>query len=81
TPYVMSNLEEMQGQTERLYRGTSLKQEDWGQENWSESKLRQIPDPEEEPTAQNTTSSDLESQATATAEKDEMIDLLNSMDQ
>ncbi|RKZ06413.1 type II secretion system protein GspD [bacterium] len=81
TPYVMSNLEEMQGQTERLYRGTSLKQEDWGQENWSESKLRQIPDPEEEPTAQNTTSSNLESQATATAEKDEMIDLLNSMDQ
>ncbi len=53
TPYVMTNMDEMQRQTERLYRGTDLKQEDWGKENWSESKLRQIPDAEEEPTAQN----------------------------
>jgi len=80
TPYVMTNMDEMQATTARLYRGTSLKQEDWGKDNWSESKLRQIPDPEEESTA-NTTSSDPESQKAAPAEKNEMIELLNSMDQ
>jgi type II secretory pathway component GspD/PulD (secretin) len=47
TPYVMTNLDEMQGQTEHLYQGTSILQEDW-KGSWSDSKLRQIPDPEEE---------------------------------
>jgi len=55
TPYVMTNMEEMQKQTERLYKGTDLKQEDWGKSNWSESKLRQIEDPETEPSTQKST--------------------------
>ena len=47
TPYVMTNMEEMTGQTRRLYEGSSLRQKDWGKNNWSDSKLRQIPDEEE----------------------------------
>lgn len=47
TPYVMTNLDDMKNQTDRLYKGSSIVQEDWGKENWSESTLRQIPDPEE----------------------------------
>lgn len=47
TPYVMTNMAEMQDQTEHLYQGTSILQEDW-KGSWSDSKLRQIPDPEEE---------------------------------
>jgi general secretion pathway protein D len=46
TPYVMTDHESMLQQTERLYRGTDLEQGDWGDNNWSESKLRLIPDPE-----------------------------------
>ncbi len=45
TPYVMTNNDEANKQTERLYMGTDLRQEDWGR-SWSESKLRDIPDPE-----------------------------------
>ena len=48
TPYVMTDMTEMTGQTKRLYEGTSIVQEDWGKDNWSDSKLRQIPDPEED---------------------------------
>ncbi|MDH3982263.1 MAG: hypothetical protein OES84_05100, partial [Kiritimatiellaceae bacterium] len=47
TPYVMSDQKEMIEQSERLYEGTSLLQEDWTG-SWSESKLRQIPDPPED---------------------------------
>ncbi|MEN7973221.1 MAG: type II secretion system secretin GspD [Verrucomicrobiota bacterium] len=47
TPYVLTNQTEMLKQTERLYKGTDLRKEDWGN-SWSESKLRQVPDPEEE---------------------------------
>ncbi len=42
TPYVMTNMDEMSGQTQRLYEKTSLKQKDW-EGSWSESKLRDIP--------------------------------------
>ncbi len=48
TPYVMTDMAEMTGQTRRLYKGTSIEQENWGKVNWSESKLRQIPDPDED---------------------------------
>ncbi len=44
TPYVMSTQDEVLEQTDRLYQGTDLKQEDW-KGSWSESKLRLIPDP------------------------------------
>ena len=47
TPYVMTNLDEMSDQTTRLYKGTSLRQENWNG-NWSQSPLRNLPDPEEE---------------------------------
>ncbi len=43
TPYVMTNTEEMTGETERLYKNTSLNQEDW-KNSWSDSPLRSIPD-------------------------------------
>lgn len=45
TPYVVSDNTEMLSQTERLYKGAGLKQENWGGNNWSESPLRLIPDP------------------------------------
>ncbi|MEE9368588.1 MAG: type II secretion system secretin GspD [Pontiella sp.] len=48
TPYVVTNDEEMQKQTERLYKGSNLEQKDWGEYNWSESPLRLIADQEEE---------------------------------
>jgi general secretion pathway protein D len=58
TPYVMTNMDEMIGQTERLYKGTTIEQGDWGKDNWSQSKLRQIPDPDEDdPEAQRSTAS------------------------
>jgi general secretion pathway protein D len=41
TPYVMTNMDEMSNQAERLYRGTNLRKEDWNA-SWSESRLRQI---------------------------------------
>jgi len=44
TPYVMTDTREMLSETERIYKGTNLKQEDWGG-SWSESPLRSIPDP------------------------------------
>lgn len=44
TPYVMSNMSEMGSQTKRLYKGTNLRQENW-KGSWSESQLRDIPDP------------------------------------
>ena len=44
TPYVMTNHEEIEKETERIYQKTSLAPEDW---NWSESKLRLIPDEEQ----------------------------------
>jgi general secretion pathway protein D len=47
TPYVMTDMNEMSGQTKRLYKGAGFKQGDWGDNNWSESKLRDIPDPVE----------------------------------
>ena len=53
TPYVMTDLNEMRNQTERLYKGTSLEQKDWGAENWSESPLRSIPDPVEKENSEN----------------------------
>lgn len=46
TPYVMANMAELTGQTERLYRETDLRKEDW-EGSWSQSKLRHIPDSEE----------------------------------
>ncbi len=45
TPHVMTDMAEMTSETERLYKGTSLKQADWGTKNWSTSPLRFIPDP------------------------------------
>lgn len=51
TPYVMTNNDEMRQQTERIYTGTNLRQENW-KNNWSESPLRDIPDPEAEQKAQ-----------------------------
>lgn len=47
TPYVMTDRDEMLSETERIYKGTNLKQEDWGG-SWSESPLRSIPDPIED---------------------------------
>ncbi|MEI6891274.1 MAG: type II secretion system secretin GspD [Pontiella sp.] len=47
TPYVMTNMQEMQNETERLYKGSNMKQENW-KGSWSESKLKYIPDPIEE---------------------------------
>ena len=44
TPYVMTNLQEMKNETDRLYMGTNLKQENW-KGSWSASKLRDLPDP------------------------------------
>ena len=89
TPYVMTNMDEMRNQTERLYKGTTLKQEDWGSENWSESKLRQIPDPEDgtaseaenykEP-LQNQPVSSTASSTTTDADADEMQQLINSLE-
>ncbi len=46
TPYVMTNMDDVTGQTDRLYQSTNIKQEDWGKKNWSQSKLRAIPDEE-----------------------------------
>ena len=54
TPYVMTDMDEMTGETERLYRGTSLQQEDWGKNNWSQSRLREIPDPNDDPEMEDT---------------------------
>lgn len=45
TPYVMTGTEDITDETARLYKATSLRQKDWGSNNWSESKLRDIPDP------------------------------------
>ncbi|WP_372844952.1 type II secretion system secretin GspD [Pontiella sp.] len=45
TPYVMTDMNEMSGQTRKLYKGAGFKQEDWGKNNWSQSKLRDIPNP------------------------------------
>ena len=97
TPYVMTNMDEMTGQTERLYKGTSLLQEDWGEDNWSESKLRQIPDPDDfeegqwiydEPAVsadQEAASTEINSPAPASTrqvtEKEEIEQLLISLDQ
>jgi general secretion pathway protein D len=44
TPYVMTDVQQMKKETERLYKGTNLKQESWDG-SWSESKLRHLPDP------------------------------------
>ncbi|WP_372795756.1 type II secretion system secretin GspD, partial [Pontiella sp.] len=46
TPYVMTDKDQMMSETERIYKGTSLEQKDWGG-SWSESPLRSIPDPVE----------------------------------
>jgi general secretion pathway protein D len=43
TPYVMTDQQEMLEQTERLYKGSNLQQEDW-ENSWSRSKLRELPD-------------------------------------
>ena len=43
TPYVMDNMNEVTGQTERLYKGSTLRQEHW-KNSWSDSSLRHIPD-------------------------------------
>jgi general secretion pathway protein D len=85
TPYVMANMEEMTGQTERLYRGTTIKQEDWGEKNWSESPLRDIPDdrstenPNEEPPPQNPPVEEDTRTSSEQQQKDEINDLLNTM--
>ena len=95
TPYVMTNMDEMVGQTERLYQGTSIEQKDWAKDNWSESKLRQIPDPDDseegqwvydEPAAsadQNAPSAEINSPEPALtkqmSEKDEIDQLLISL--
>ncbi|MDZ8117849.1 type II secretion system secretin GspD [Pontiella agarivorans] len=47
TPYVIDDISAMTKQTERLYKGTNLRQKDWNG-SWSESELRFIPDPVEE---------------------------------
>lgn len=79
TPYVMTDMNEMQSETERLYRGTSLKQEDWGKDNWSESKLREIVDPEEaDPKAKSQESASPSSNET---EEEEIERLLKSMEE
>ncbi|QBG46218.1 type II secretion system protein GspD [Verrucomicrobia bacterium S94] len=44
TPYVIDDVAAMTDQTERLYKGTSLRQKDW-KGSWSESELRYIEDP------------------------------------
>lgn len=44
TPYVMTDKDEMISESERIYQGTNLKQEDW-KGSWSESTLRHLPDP------------------------------------
>lgn len=45
TPYVMTGTDAIAGETARLYKSSSLRQADWGSNNWSKSKLRNIPDP------------------------------------
>ncbi len=91
TPYVLTNMDELERETERVYKATDINAKDWPSTGWSDSKLQYIPDPEEEiegePTAQNTTSSDQEPQKAEMAEQEkmaeqeEMIELLNTMNQ
>ncbi|MDF7797990.1 type II secretion system secretin GspD [Pontiellaceae bacterium B1224] len=47
TPYVMTDLHQLSSETERLYKGTNLRQDSWNG-SWSESQLRYIPDPPSE---------------------------------
>ena len=85
TPYVMTNLDEMTGQTERLYRGTNIEQEDWGQQNWSQSALRAIPDDrntelaDEEPAPTTSAPQEQPDSAPKAEQSDELYDILNSM--
>ena len=89
TPYVMTNQEEMSKQTERLYKRSSLEQEDW-KNSWSDSKIRDIPDPvdtnaegyEAPASSENTTEStelDLSTSSTENSENSETHKLMNSM--
>lgn len=78
TPYVMTNQMEMLNQTERLYKGTNLKQEDW-KGNWSQSPLRNIPDPDKkmESAVPEASAED----RSGSENKDDLTTLLNQMDQ
>ena len=46
TPYVLTNLDELERETERVYKATDINPEDWPSSGWSDSKLQHIPDPE-----------------------------------
>ncbi|MDF7825596.1 type II secretion system secretin GspD [Pontiellaceae bacterium B12227] len=95
TPYVMTNMQEMKDETERLYKGTNLKQENW-KGNWSNSKLKDLPDPVEEdevepekkkrkststkkPTQTTQVSTQPSSAPNTSSESDEMMQMLEEM--
>ncbi len=73
TPYVMTNPSEMANETERIYKGSSLKQKDW-KGSWSDSPMRYIPDPvgaDGDPAS---------AKAQQTPNSDEVAELLNQME-
>ncbi len=83
TPYVMTTHEEMNEETERIYRKTSIGPDDW---NWSESKLKRITKdesayPEAMPAQASPVMEQEEAPATVPNQQNgELIDLLNSME-
>jgi general secretion pathway protein D len=77
SPYVMTDMNEMRQQTERLYKGTNLRQEDWGK-NWSQSPLRNLPDPVE---GEDGVQTEKQQEPTEPAPShDEVMQMMESMD-
>ncbi|MDF7806783.1 type II secretion system secretin GspD [Pontiellaceae bacterium B12219] len=83
TPYVMTDLHQLKSETERLYRGTNLRQESWNG-SWSESKLRDIPDPAEDADFDGGPAigpaANLQETDQTPHEMDEMLKMLNDLD-
>jgi general secretion pathway protein D len=83
TPYVMTDLKQLKSQTERLYKGTNLQQDSWDG-SWSETKLREIPDPPEgedyEGQPLEGPAADLDQTNLTPNETDEMLKMLNELD-